>query len=412
MIPSAFLRGVFLSVCIGAAAHAQATRGQTTGSGLTLRAAVDSALRNNPDRRVAISLVDSAYAERRVARAFPNPTLSVIPNTPMQYAGTIPIDIGPQRIYRVRASDLGARAVEGDLGDNARQLTLSVRRAYYDVLLADARRTIVDGRRQVMRQIVSADSARVRAGDIPERAVVRSEVELVRTEADAARAGVDAQTARLVLQGLMGVTEPDTAVHLAQELHFRDVSVDADELARNALANRPDLQASRLREGQSAAVEHLTSASLVPIPQLTYVRQFGAPFDSGRYFALGLGLEIPVLNLYRGQHDRAAAGRVAAEAAHRRLESQVNREVRSAVAELQVQRALVLRYEAGVLTKVHQNVDASRYAYSHGATSLLDVLDALRAEQDVMTDYSTALHDYWVAVYSVRAATGSSEEVP
>ena len=412
MIASAFLRGAILAVCISAVAHAQPTRSQTSSSGLTLRAAVDSALRNNPDRRVALSLVDSAYAERRVARAFPNPTLSVIPNTPTQYAGTIPIDIGPQRIYRVRASDLGAQAAQGDLGDNVRQLTLSVRRAYYDVLLADARRNIVDGRRQVMRQIVSADSARVRAGDIPERALARSEVELVRTEADVARAGVDAQTARLTLQGLMGVAEPDTAIHLAEGLQFRDVPTDADELTRTAVATRPDLQASRLREGQSAAVEHLASASLVPIPQLTYVRQFGAPFDNGRYFALGLGLEIPVLNLYRGQHDRAAAGRVAAEAAHRRLESQINREVRSAVAELQVQRALVLRYEAGVLTKVSQNVDAARYAYTHGATSLLDVLDALRAEQDVMTDYSTALHDYWVAVYTVRASAGLTDDVP
>lgn len=410
MTMSVFLRALLASASIGAAAHAQVNRNATEG--LTLQAAVDSALRNNPDRRIARSLADSARAETRIARAYPNPTFAVIPNAPMQYAGTIPIDIGPQRTFRVRASDLGARAQEGDLGDNARQLTLVVRRAYYDVLLADARRGIVNTRRAMMQQIVSADSARVRAGDIPERALSRSEVELVRTEAEAARAGVEAQTARLMLQGLMGVAEPDTALHLAEKLIFRDVPVDAEELARRAVHTRPDLQASRLREGQSAAVEHLATASLVPIPQLSYVRQYDAPFDSGRYYAFGLGLEIPLLDFYRGQHDRAAAGRIAAGAARRRLESQINREVRSTVAELQVHRTLVLRYESGVLSKVSQNVEAARYAYSHGATSLLDLLDALRAEQDVMTDYVTALHDYWVAVYSVRAAAGITEAPP
>jgi outer membrane protein TolC len=52
---------------------------------------------------------------------------------------------------------------------------------------------------------------------------------------------------------------------------------------------------------------------------------------------------------------------------------------------------------------VEQNVQATRYAYSRGAASLLEVLDALRAQQDVTTDYSTSLHDYWVSVYALRA---------
>jgi outer membrane protein TolC len=59
-----------------------------------------------------------------------------------------------------------------------------------------------------------------------------------------------------------------------------------------------------------------------------------------------------------------------------------------------------------VLARVEQNVAATRYAYDHGATSLLDLLDALRAAQDVSTEYYTALHDYWIAVYAVEAAEG------
>ena len=59
-----------------------------------------------------------------------------------------------------------------------------------------------------------------------------------------------------------------------------------------------------------------------------------------------------------------------------------------------------------MIAKVEQNVEATRYAYSRGATSLLEVLDALRAQQDVMTDYYTALHDYWVSVAAVDAAQG------
>ena len=45
------------------------------------------------------------------------------------------------------------------------------------------------------------------------------------------------------------------------------------------------------------------------------------------------------------------------------------------------------------------------------ATSLLEVLevlDAVRAQQDVLTDYYGALHDYWIAVFGLHAARGES----
>lgn len=380
---------------------------QMGAQGLTLRQAVDTALRNNPDLRIARSVSDSALAETHIARALPNPQYSIIPGTPTQYAGTIALDVGPQRWSRKRVSDLGARAARTDVDEATRQLVLAVERAYYDVLLADARRTIVTDRRTIMRQLVAADSARVRAGDLPERALIRSIVELVRADADVARAGIDAETARLTLQGLMGVASPDTALRVDGTLAYRAVSVDTVVSGDRILARRPDVAAGRLREQQSAAAQRLAATAVLPVPQLSFVRQYSAPFESGRYFAFGLGLELPVFNQYRGQRERAAAGLEAASQARRRLELQASREVRSAVTQLRAQQALVAQYESGVLAKVEQNVEATRYAYSHGATSLLEVLDALRAQQDVTTDYYAALHDYWVAAYAVEAAEGT-----
>lgn len=375
--------------------------------GLTLRQAVDTALRNNPDLRIARSGSDSALSETHIARALPNPQYSIVPGTPTQYAASIALDVGPQRWSRARVSDLGARAARTDVGEATRQLVLAVERAYYDVLLSDARRRIVTERRTIMRQLVVADSARVRAGDLPERALIRSIVELVRADADVARAGIDAETTRLTLQGLMGVTSPDTALRVDGTLAYRAADVDTVVSDDRVLARRPDVVAGRLREEQSAAAQRLAATAVLPVPQLSFVRQYSAPFESGRYFAFGLGLELPVFNQYRGQRERAAAGLEAATQSRRRLELQAEREVRSAVTQLRAQRALVAQYESGVLAKVEQNVEATRYAYSHGATSLLEVLDALRAQQDVTTDYYAALHDYWVAVSAVDAAQGT-----
>lgn len=376
-------------------------------AGLTLDAAVSAALRQNYDVRIAQAGIDSARAERRIAGAIPNPSYAGIPNAPYQYSASVPIDVGPQRIYRTRASAIGAEATRFDARDVARQVTLAVQRAYYDVLLADARQRLAADRRDLVRQIAASDSARVRAGDIAERNLVRDEVELVRADAERVRAGVDAQNARLTLQGLMGVERPDTALTLAGTLAYRPVPVDTlAALLPAAMRRRPDVAAANARVMQGQTNRRLAAAALVPIPQLSYVRQFTGSFDNGHAYAFGIGFEVPVFNQYGGQRERAAASATAADYANARLAAQVARDVTSALNGLEAQRALALRYDAGLVTKVAQNVEASRYAYARGATSLLDVLDAVRAQQDVLTDYYTALHDYWIAAFALQAAVG------
>lgn len=373
---------------------------------LTLDAAVDSALRHNWDLRLVVAAGDSARAETRIARALPNPTFAAIPNTPFQYAVTLPMDIGPQRKYRTRASDLGASAARSDIREGGRQVVLAVRRAFVDVLLADAKREIVAARRDIMAQLVAADSARVRVGELPARALTRSQVELLRTETDLARARIDAQGARLALQALMGVATADTALVVRGDLQFRELSFGNMLDASEVLGRRPDVESGRLREFQSEAAQKGARSLVLPVPQLTYVRQFNGAFDSGHYYAFGLGVEIPVLNRYGGQRDRADAAHDAASVARRRLEAQVSRELQSARVAFIAQRALVLQYESGVVSKMEQGVESARYAYSRGATSLLEVLDALRTQQDIMIEYRAALHDYWVAVYTLEAVSG------
>ena len=383
----------------------QASRTSGTLPGLTLDAAVDSALRHNWDLRMAVAAGDSARAETHIARALPNPTVNAIPNTPFQYAVTLPVDIGPQRTYRTRTSDLGARAAQSDIKEGARQVVLAVRRAFADVLLADAKREIVVARRDVMAQLVAADSARVRVGELPARALTRSQVELLRTETDLARARIDAQGARLTLQGLMGIAMADTALVVRGDLQFRDLSFQGLD-GSEALARRPDVEAGRLRESQSEAAQKGARSLVLPVPQLTYVRQFNGAFDSGHYYAFGLGVEVPILNRYGGQRDRADAAHGAASVARRRVEAQATRELQSTLTQFLAQRALVLQYQSGVMSKMEEGVTSARYAYSRGATSLLEVLDALRTQQDTMIDYETALHDYWVTVYTLEAVSG------
>ena len=166
----------------------------------TLPQAVNAALRNNPDALIALATLDSARSERRIAGAVPNPTLMGLPNSPYQYAVSLPLDITPARFYRTRAATIGVTASQWDERDVSRQVRMSVARAFYDVLLAQERRTLARAHATTVMQLLAADSARFRAGDVPARNLVRSEVELARADADLARRDVEVQTTRGVLQ--------------------------------------------------------------------------------------------------------------------------------------------------------------------------------------------------------------------
>ncbi|MDQ6611460.1 MAG: TolC family protein, partial [Gemmatimonadota bacterium] len=104
--------------------------------GLSLARAIELALQHNFDVQSARFAIDSSQAERQIARAVPNPSYVASPNTPYQYGASIPLDVGPQRLYRNRAATLGAAAAKVDARDIARTVTLSVQRAFYDVLLS------------------------------------------------------------------------------------------------------------------------------------------------------------------------------------------------------------------------------------------------------------------------------------
>src|SRR5690348_6802002 len=184
----------------------------------TLRGVLEAALRRNPDVLQARLRVDSAHGERRIAGALPNPTYLGIPGDPYQYGVALPVDLSPQRLYRTRAARQGESATESARRDAIRQVAFTVEQGFYDLLLTDARRQIALEQREMVQQLLSADSVRLQAGDIPERDLVRSELEFARAEAALTRADAGVRAARLALQVLMGVTNPDTGFTVTGQL--------------------------------------------------------------------------------------------------------------------------------------------------------------------------------------------------
>ena len=274
--------GLALQFALRASSSIAQAPPRVAGTSWQLTQLVDTALRHNPDLVTATARVDSAHAERTIAGALPNPTLQSIPNVPFQYSVTVPLDVGPQRWYRVRTATLGASATLYDLADLKRQVTFTVRAAYFDLLLADSLRTIAREQRDAVAQVVAADSARVRAGDAPERDLARSTLELAHAEATLAQTASTSRAARVQLQLLLGIQHPDTSFALAGGLDYAPINLNGANLAAES---RADLAAAQQRTLASQAAGSLARSELIPVPGIGLVVQPHGLFATGSHVA-------------------------------------------------------------------------------------------------------------------------------
>ncbi len=378
---------------------------------LTLAGAERFALRHNADLTAARFRADSALAELGIARALPNPQLQSTPGLPSQYSVTLPIDVGPQRHYRVSSQRRGVSAVEYDTSDIRRQVLFAVRQAYCDAQLAAALYAIAGEQREIVRQVLTADSARLAAGAIPLRDVVKSRVELARAEAGLARAGATARATRITLQIVMGVVKPDTGV-VVSELDATELWIPPDSLIARAATRRPDLLAAEERVYARRSDVSFARSLLLPTPAVGLVSQPHDPFISGSHYAVAVGLAFPLFNWFSGERSRASKSLQLAQLARDRQTIQVRGELTVTQDSLNTARALLYRYQTGALALSDSALAMARYAYSSGATSLVDVFDALRTLSAVRADYVTALHDYRVSVFALRRATGAEPRPP
>lgn len=377
----------------------------------TLREVLEIALRRNPDIEAARARVDSAHGEQRIARALPNPLLGSAPNQPWQYTLTLPLDVTPQRLFRTRAASRGTDAAVDDATDVERQVKFGVRQAFLDVLLAERQRDLAGERREIFRRLLAADSARLHAGDIPQRELTKAELEEARADADFLRAVGQVHAARLALQLLMGTATPDTGFQIAGDLTYRAVDVPADSLGQFAMRSRPDLRAAGERLEQGRANGALATASLFPLPVLTFshstqVFPKGDVFSFGTRNSVGIGFTFPLFYFNGGERKLARAALDQSRITIQRLDAEVANDVATALDAYRSMRTLCERYESGLLARAQTVLETARYAYGIGAVSLLELLDAIATYSDTRSDYDRAVHDYWVAVYGLTRATG------
>ena len=300
---------------------------------------------------------------------------------------------GNKRELRTQAAQSLADAAMADVEDIKVQQLIATAAAYFDVLAAQERINEVRAIARSAAQLASTAQRRVQAGDLPALDAARTEIEAQRAATDLASALIDRQRTALGLAQLTGISNPAALWVQADWPVLQSLPTDT---LYPSIEARADVRAALQRvEAARAALESTSAQKSRDLTLGTSFTHF--PGTSTRQ--LEFRLQMP-LNGFLGSYN--FQGEIArAQAQLGQAEDTLEKTRRSATADFQrLQQnqsgaaARALSYEASILPRAHKVAEMAELAYSKGAMSLTELIDARRTLRSILIEALNARTDH------------------
>jgi cobalt-zinc-cadmium efflux system outer membrane protein len=350
--------------------------------------------------RLGVARADTAVAAAQViaARVRPNPSFSAsysksVPN--FHYTFDIPFDFPTLRQMRIRAAQTGLEAANLRYTLARAMIALDADTTYTRAVaarehLALSRRTALDA--DSLRRMVER---RRDAGDASDMDVELARVTAGQQANAAAGDSLELISALLDLQAVLGMR-----------------SENVELLATDSLVAPPEAMTARpVTLGEAAASLSLESATLSArlqrrsiwtTPSLSLGFEHGDPDQPGILPTFGLGIALPLFDRNRGGVAQAEAERARAAAELTLAQVEARNQIAHATRERENAVARVGRDQL-VAASANRVAAMSLTAYREGASSLVNVIEAVRTSREVLAQYITDLAAAWIATAELRA---------
>jgi len=387
-----------------------------TAAPLTLQQVVDRARTNNPTLLAAQRHAAATRANEITAGLRQNPNFTASgqevslpsdnPGNPYFYSANVSrlFERGDKRQLRLDSAKSSSVVAEDQYKDQERQVLLTVKQAFTNMLLAKAALEIAQQNLADYRKTVDLSRDRFNAGDISHTDFERIDLQLAQFESDADTAELNQQQAGMQLQTLLGVTRPSPMFDVVGTLTPPELALSVDDLEQKALAARPDFLAAQETVNTAVANIRLADAGGTTDPTLA------AEYErSGIDNTFGASVQIPLRFFDRNQGEKqrtrieADANRLAVTAAG----NQVISDVEQGMAALNTAKLQSARFHGHYLDEAVQVRDNLQFSYRNGNATLLDYLDALRSYRSTNLSAINADAQVWLAIHQLSFAAAT-----
>ena len=289
------------------------------------------------------------------------------------------------------------------MADDERTLTFNVANQFINALLAESTLDLAETDLKSFQQTVDIGKEQYKAGDISEGDLLKIQLQLLQFQTDVSQSKLARVQALTMLRQLMGYESVSGDYDVAGELAYTPVQGNKEDLEALALRQRPDLIAAQKGVVAAQSQVDLARANGKQDVNLTFDYDHVSESNNGSFF---FNIALPIFNRNQGEIARTKFAITQAEEEGKEARATVLSDVSNAYEGLQANNEVIQLYRNTYIDQATKSRDISKFAYEHGAASLLDFLDAERSYRAAQLAYRQALGAYMMAMEQLREAVG------
>jgi cobalt-zinc-cadmium efflux system outer membrane protein len=395
---------------------------------LSLQAAIEEALARNPELLAARRAWQAALRRPPQARALDDPEFSIqtwgVPlRDPVNLRRANPNIFGlrqslpfpgKRRLKGEIAAD-EARIAEAQYQAKARELVAQVKKAYYDLALAEKTLRLEHEQLEVVQQMLKVAEIRYAVGQVPQQDVLRAQVAQSERLHMLIMAGQERRTAAARLNTLLN-RPPGSPLGPLEEPMEVLLLERVEELTQRALAARPELAGAQAAVQKAARTRSLAEKNRTLPDFMVGLEYWLAPeMDPAHTYAAMVNVTIPFA-WTQGKHrqavEEAAVMLAMEEASAQAMRNQVLLEVQEAVARLEAAQQTLRLHREGLLPQAEQAFKATMAAYQSGKVDFGTLLEGERMLREVRRGTFRALTDVQQRLAELERAVGQDLHPP
>ena len=291
---------------------------------------------------------------------------------------------GNKRSLRTQTSRQSAQAAQADWQDAISGQRVLALQAFYDWLAMHLRLEEMQGIAASAQTLAQAAQRRLQAGDVSAQDAARTDIEAARAQADVRQAELDRQRAALTLSPL--IAWPGHPLQWRPRTEWPAIAGQAESVQQaharldELIEQRPDVRAARERVQATQSALQLARAQ-----QTTDITWGGTldhyPNETGTVTRqMELRLQMPLQWGYRfeGEIGRASALQGQSQDLLERARLGARAELQGLLQAWDAARDRLQTYEREILPRAQRVAQQAEVAYTQGALTLTDLLDARR----------------------------------
>jgi len=289
------------------------------------------------------------------------------------------------------------------------QVRVEIRKAFFDLLLAQEEMRIHDQHVDIARQAIEAARIKYTVGKVPQQDVLKAQLAMTRLEEHMIRFDRDAEIARIRINTLLG-RDPATPIRVQGDFGIDSDLPDQKQLLQLSLSSRPDLLEAQAVADKSRQEQTLAGRAFVPDFTVAggYMLMPTGSDPRNNYMFEG-SVTLPWLNRHKHEAEinESAVKVTEQDAEVAAMRNAAFGQINEALADARSAQRLARMYHDSLTPQAEATLHAAVIAYENNQTDLLDLIDSQMAVIDVDLEWFQSMGEFATSMADLELAVGA-----